>query len=118
MSEQRSFLRAKSRRPPSQKDTYQSHCSNAHSSSECIRRGRVYITGRMLLETSTLALTHHTHPFFETQRLPKMFPESPPYGKSAKTRTGPPDPPSSLIGAATRNAPASGKAVKSARFSR
>lgn len=40
------------------------------------------------------------------------------YRSSAKTLTGPPEPPSSLIGATTRNAPVSGNPLKSARFSR
>ena len=38
-------------------------------------------------------------------------------GTSAKIRTGPPDPPSSLIGAATTNAPVAGSMLKFATFS-
>src|SRR5271155_4176442 len=36
------------------------------------------------------------------------------HDSSANTRTGPPEPPSSLIGATTRNAPFSGSSLKSA----
>jgi hypothetical protein len=39
-------------------------------------------------------------------------------GRMAKTRTGPPEPPSSLIGATTRKAPAGGSWSRLARFSR
>ena len=39
------------------------------------------------------------------------------YGKSAKTRTGPPEPPSSLMGATTSCAPLSGSLSRFARFS-
>src|SRR6266852_3227781 len=37
--------------------------------------------------------------------------------QTANTRTGPPDPPSNLIGATIKNAPASGTSLKSERFS-
>src|SRR5580704_12777269 len=41
----------------------------------------------------------------------------PPSSINANTLTGPPDPPSNLIGATTKNAPTSGTPLKSVRFS-
>jgi len=47
-----------------------------------------------------------------------VSPLGPSQRTSARMRTGPPEPPASLAGAATRSAPASGTALKSATFSR
>ena len=48
-------------------------------------------------------------PAFLVEEVSLAYPQL--YGRMAKTRAGPPDPPSSLIGATIRNAPLSGSAL-------
>src|SRR5438309_100802 len=83
------------------------------SHSDCRRRGRPS-NYSVLWDLPTQILT------CQTQKVPGMFVKKMRliHGKSANTRTGPPEPPSNLIGATIMNAPVSDNSLRSARFSR
>src|SRR5229473_7379942 len=125
MRKQWRFLRSSGHRSKSQQKTTQNRDSKTHVSSRkrfnrnlrMVQEPAERLYFRLPCSLGPAATTQNPHR--QTQEGPIMFTKMRLIqGKSANTRTAPPEPPSSLIGATIKNAPVSGISLKSVRFSR
>src|SRR6266704_936896 len=125
MRQQRSFFRRPGHRRKSQRNTNQYCDSKVHASSPkrfhhdsqimLMPAKRAHFASSCSSESSTTQ-----NPPCQPQKAPNIFSKKMKWihGSSANTRTAPPEPPSNLIGATIKDAPASGNSLMSAKFSR